>query len=270
MHGRQWYDDDETYHLAGRDGETRSGDRGSAEQRSVEPRSPGPAFAALDLGTNNCRMLVGTPSGNGFRVLDSYSRIVRLGEGLHHSGALCPKAMDRTVAALQDCAERLARSRPRMVRAIATEACRRARNGPEFLRPGQARDRAGGRRHFQPGGSRTRPGILHSVVGSGRTAGAVVRHRRRLDRTRLGARGVWSAIADRICVAASRCREPGRALRRRGVHRGRLRRDGRGRHRSSGRVRKRALHRPGNPRRRGASVGHLGHGDHSGEHRVEP
>jgi exopolyphosphatase/guanosine-5'-triphosphate,3'-diphosphate pyrophosphatase len=78
-------------------------------------------------------MLVGTPSGNGFRVLDSYSRIVRLGEGLHGSGTLCPNAMDRTVAALQDCADRLARSRPRMFRAIATEACRRARNGPEFL-----------------------------------------------------------------------------------------------------------------------------------------
>jgi len=93
----------------------------------------GPTFAALDLGTNNCRMLVGTPAGNGFRVLDSYSRIVRLGEGLHCTGTLCPTAMDRAMAALQECATRLARSRPRMVRAIATEACRRARNGPEFL-----------------------------------------------------------------------------------------------------------------------------------------
>src|SRR6185312_16405740 len=110
------------------DAETRPGD-----QRSGEPRTLGPAFAALDLGTNNCRMLVGTPSGNGFRVIDSFSRIVRLGEGLHGSGNLCPTAMDRAVAALQDCADRLARSRPRMVRAIATEACRRARNGAEFL-----------------------------------------------------------------------------------------------------------------------------------------
>ena len=114
-------------------GETRPGDQRSTRPRPSEQRPIGPAFAALDLGTNNCRMLVGTPSGNGFRVLDSYSRIVRLGEGLHRSGALCPNAMDRTVAALQDCAERLVRSRPRMVRAIATEACRRARNGREFL-----------------------------------------------------------------------------------------------------------------------------------------
>jgi exopolyphosphatase/guanosine-5'-triphosphate,3'-diphosphate pyrophosphatase len=78
-------------------------------------------------------MLVGTPSGSGFRVIDSYSRIVRLGEGLHGSGTLCATAMDRAVVALRDCADRLARSRPRMVRAIATEACRRARNGSEFL-----------------------------------------------------------------------------------------------------------------------------------------
>jgi len=103
------------------------------EQRPLESRPGVPSFAALDLGTNNCRMLVGTPSGNGFRVVDSYSRIVRLGEGLHESGTLCPTAMDRAVSALQDCADRLARSRPRAVRAIATEACRRARNGAEFL-----------------------------------------------------------------------------------------------------------------------------------------
>jgi exopolyphosphatase / guanosine-5'-triphosphate,3'-diphosphate pyrophosphatase len=102
-------------------------------QRSAEPRPCATAFAALDLGTNNCRMLVGTPTGSGFRVVDSYSRIVRLGEGLHGSGALCPIAMDRAIAALQDCADRLARSPPRMVRAIATEACRRASNGQEFL-----------------------------------------------------------------------------------------------------------------------------------------
>jgi exopolyphosphatase/guanosine-5'-triphosphate,3'-diphosphate pyrophosphatase len=97
------------------------------------PRAFGPAFAALDLGTNNCRMLVGTPAGIGFRVLDSYSRIVRLGEGLHDTGALCVTAMERAMAALRDCADRLVRARPRMVRAIATEACRRAHNGREFL-----------------------------------------------------------------------------------------------------------------------------------------
>jgi exopolyphosphatase/guanosine-5'-triphosphate,3'-diphosphate pyrophosphatase len=93
----------------------------------------GPAFAALDLGTNNCRMLIGAPAGKGFRVLDSFSRIVRLGEGLHGSGRLNQEAMDRAICALQTCATRLAKRPVRQVRAIATEACRRATNGPEFL-----------------------------------------------------------------------------------------------------------------------------------------
>jgi exopolyphosphatase/guanosine-5'-triphosphate,3'-diphosphate pyrophosphatase len=96
-------------------------------------RTPSPVFAALDLGTNNCRLLVGAPVGDGFRVLDSFSRIVRLGEGLHRTGRLSQDAMERAMAALHGCAARLARRPVRAVRAIATEACRRAVNGPEFL-----------------------------------------------------------------------------------------------------------------------------------------
>jgi exopolyphosphatase / guanosine-5'-triphosphate,3'-diphosphate pyrophosphatase len=91
------------------------------------------AFAALDLGTNNCRLLVGAPCSDGFRVLDSFSRIVRLGEGLHHSGQLSEHAMERALGALHACASRLSRRPVRAVRAIATEACRRAANGPAFL-----------------------------------------------------------------------------------------------------------------------------------------
>jgi len=90
-------------------------------------------FAALDLGTNNCRLLVGAPSAAGFRVLDSFSRIVRLGEGLQMSGRLSDVAMERALGALHACAARLHRRDVRAVRAIATEACRRAVNGQEFL-----------------------------------------------------------------------------------------------------------------------------------------
>ncbi len=97
-----------------------------------------PAFAALDLGTNNCRLLIGAPTGEGFRVLDSYSRIVRLGEGLQGSGLLSEAAMERTMRALHICAARLQRRPIRGLRAIATEACRRATNGPAFLRRVQA------------------------------------------------------------------------------------------------------------------------------------
>jgi exopolyphosphatase / guanosine-5'-triphosphate,3'-diphosphate pyrophosphatase len=104
-----------------------------AAERGSAGRSAAPAFAALDLGTNNCRLLVGAPAGDGFRVLDSFSRIVRLGEGLHHTGRLSQGAMDRALTALQGCAVRLARRPMRGVRAIATEACRQAANGAEFL-----------------------------------------------------------------------------------------------------------------------------------------
>ena len=90
-------------------------------------------FAALDLGTNNCRLLVAVPTREGFRVVDSFSRIVRLGEGVQATGELGAAAMDRAIEALHACAERLARRSIRGVRAVATEACRRAGNGPGFL-----------------------------------------------------------------------------------------------------------------------------------------
>ena len=92
-----------------------------------------PAFAALDLGTNNCRLLIGTPTSSGFRVIDSFSRIVRLGEGLQTTGRLNAPAMDRTIEALKACSDRMARRPIKAMRAIATEACRRAANVGEFL-----------------------------------------------------------------------------------------------------------------------------------------
>ena len=92
-----------------------------------------PTFAALDLGTNNCRLLIAAPTRHGFRVVDSFSRIVRLGEGLHGSGRLSDAAMDRTLGALRACAIRIGRRRLRGLRAVATKACRRAENGRAFL-----------------------------------------------------------------------------------------------------------------------------------------
>ncbi len=91
------------------------------------------SYAALDLGTNNCRLLVGAPTSAGFRVVDSFSRIVRLGEGLAATGRLSEAAMDRAIAALAACADKLARRPVRRLQAVATEACRRAANGAAFL-----------------------------------------------------------------------------------------------------------------------------------------
>ncbi len=94
----------------------------------------GAVYAAIDLGTNTCRMLAAKPQAGGFKVVDSFSRIVRLGEGLSENGLLKDEAVDRTVQALKICAEKIHRSGARRTRAVATEACRRAGNCREFLK----------------------------------------------------------------------------------------------------------------------------------------
>ncbi len=90
-------------------------------------------YGAVDLGTNNCRLLIARPAGDSFRVVNSYSRIVRLGEGLSASGRLSEDAIGRTLGALEVCALKLGERAMAGVRGVATEACRRASNGAEFL-----------------------------------------------------------------------------------------------------------------------------------------
>ncbi|MFN3990497.1 MAG: Ppx/GppA phosphatase family protein [Erythrobacter sp.] len=93
----------------------------------------GEAYAALDLGTNNCRLLIARPSGEDFTVIDAFSRVVRLGDGLATTGRLSDEAMERTLAALTICSDKLRRRNVRLARSVATEACRRASNGPAFI-----------------------------------------------------------------------------------------------------------------------------------------
>jgi exopolyphosphatase/guanosine-5'-triphosphate,3'-diphosphate pyrophosphatase len=92
----------------------------------------GPTYAALDLGTNNCRLLVARPAGDGFRVIDAFSRIVRLGEGVSLSGRLSEPAMERALGALAICRGKMKNRGVTRARLIATEACRMAANGGEF------------------------------------------------------------------------------------------------------------------------------------------
>ena len=92
----------------------------------------GPTYAALDLGTNNCRLLVARPAGDGFRVVDAFSRIVRLGEGISASGRLSEAAIDRSLEALEICRNKMRNRGVTRARLIATEACRAAENGAEF------------------------------------------------------------------------------------------------------------------------------------------
>lgn len=117
----------------------RGRDCGGARHSQARGDRTGPdgraaVYAALDLGTNNCRLLVARPTGaDRFRVIDAFSRIVRLGERLSSTGELSQPAMERAIEALQVCAEKLERRAVTTYRGVATEACRQARNGPEFL-----------------------------------------------------------------------------------------------------------------------------------------
>lgn len=90
-------------------------------------------YAALDLGSNNCRLLVAKPEPSGFRVIDAFSRIVRLGEGVAETGHLSDAAMARTLAALDVCAGKLRRRGVTRFRGVATAACRLAGNCDDFL-----------------------------------------------------------------------------------------------------------------------------------------
>lgn len=89
-------------------------------------------YAALDLGTNNCRLLIACPAGEGFRVVDSFSRIIRLGEGVSSTGAISEAAIERAIAALSICSDKIRYRKARRLRLIATEACRAAGNAEHF------------------------------------------------------------------------------------------------------------------------------------------
>ena len=91
------------------------------------------AYAAIDLGTNNCRLLIARPSGENFAIVDAFSRVVRLGEGLAQTGELSEAAMDRALGALHVCADKLRRRNVHLARSVATEACRQASNGDLFI-----------------------------------------------------------------------------------------------------------------------------------------
>jgi exopolyphosphatase/guanosine-5'-triphosphate,3'-diphosphate pyrophosphatase len=107
----------------------------AANPRPAGPAPRPPVYAAVDLGTHNCRLLIAEGAGElGFRVIGSFSRAVRLGEGLAANGRLARQAIDRSIEALGICASRMRTAGVRRARAIATEPCRRAENGPEFLR----------------------------------------------------------------------------------------------------------------------------------------
>ena len=139
---------------SGRDNQAGGGGRsgGVAAASAVRPlnaltkprgstRRTARAYAALDLGTNNCRLLIAEPAYHEFRVIDAFSRIVRLGEGLGHGSRLNDDAIERTVAALRICKAKIDSKNVVRARLVATEACRHAANGLSFIE--RVRDEVG-------------------------------------------------------------------------------------------------------------------------------
>src|SRR6478672_5666941 len=114
-----------------RDGPGPRGDGRSGAPGAIDPPGAG-VYAALDLGTNNCRLLIACPSGDGFRVVDSFSRIIRLGEGISATGCISEAAIERAIAALSICRDKIQSKKARRLRLIATEACRAASNADGF------------------------------------------------------------------------------------------------------------------------------------------
>ncbi len=107
-------------------------DTGEASRRN-RARHKTPLYAAVDMGTNNCRLLIAAPKRERFTVLDSHSQIARLGEGLEATGRLSDAAIERAMDALHKISGKLKAKKVAHVRCIATEACRRASNGKEFI-----------------------------------------------------------------------------------------------------------------------------------------
>lgn len=103
------------------------------EQASLSSARRSENYAALDLGTNNCRLLIAQPAQHGFRVVDAFSRIVRLGEGLSANGKLGEPAMERALEALAACSAKMKLRGVTRSRLVTTEACRAASNGREFV-----------------------------------------------------------------------------------------------------------------------------------------
>ena len=107
----------------------------SRQEDTSAPADPGQVlYAALDLGTNSCRMLIAQPRGSQFSVIDSFSKTVQLGAGLEASGRLSRASMSRTIQALRICGKKIEKHGVKRMRLVATEACRRARNARDFIR----------------------------------------------------------------------------------------------------------------------------------------
>ena len=203
---------------------SRSPDHADRRPRTQDPHQ-GAVYGALDLGTNNCRLLLATPSPDGFAVVDAFSRIVRLGEGASQTGRLSDAAMQRTIEALRVCANKLIWQKVTRRRLIATEACRAAENGLDFLE--RVRLETGLELEIIDRQTEAQLAVAGAepLIDPAAQTRFDLRHRRRLDRTHV-ARVRGARLRDaRLDFPAGRSRHPRRAFRRRRSERRELRAD---------------------------------------------
>jgi hypothetical protein len=163
-----------------------------------------------DLGTNNCRLLIARANGRGYRIIDAFSRIVRLGEGLTRNGALTEDAMRRTIEALKVCAGKISRRGVTHGRSVATEACRRASNCDEFL--GRVRAETGLNIEISRQPKAQLASAAARLCSVAANAGAGVRYRRRQHGDRLAAAAQRPSASYRQRLFHGRC-YPQRELR---------------------------------------------------------
>ena len=231
---------------------------------AASPGQSSGVYAALDLGTNNCRLLIACPTGDGFRVIDSFSRIIRLGEGISATGRISDAAIGRAIAALEHLPRQDAGEKRHAAAADRDRSLPRGRQCRQFSRSGGGRDRhpaRGDRPRDRGDACRDR---LLAAARSARARRHPVRYRRRIDRT--GADRTRPGTAQRraahqsLDVDPARRRHAGRAFRRQGRHAAILCADGAGGRDLHRAVRGRAWRRPQGH----ASARHLGHGDDAG------
>jgi exopolyphosphatase/guanosine-5'-triphosphate,3'-diphosphate pyrophosphatase len=153
------------------------GSAAAGEGAQAGPAPGSSVYAALDLGTNNCRLLIACPTGDGFRVVDSFSRIIRLGEGISATGTISDAAIGRAIAALSICRDKIHSKKAKRLRLIATEACRAASNADGFRHRVAAETGI----HLEVIDRETE--AVLAIARSQRARRHSVRYRRRVDRT---------------------------------------------------------------------------------------
>jgi exopolyphosphatase/guanosine-5'-triphosphate,3'-diphosphate pyrophosphatase len=91
--------------------------------------------AAVDIGTNSCRLLVADVDGARLTSVDRRTKVTRLGQGVNETRRLDPEAMSRTIDVIHEYKDAIVEHGASRVRVAATSASRDATNRDDFFDP---------------------------------------------------------------------------------------------------------------------------------------